>query len=144
MGAETCFAGGLWFLLCGSLRRLWERPSRVFCDVWFLVTFCLVSFSGCYFQFVFLQINVILETDTIIFGTQNLPFGRPGASTLAPWGIMERSRGTWGLKKGNLGAQAWLFIDFGLISGPHFESFSDSLDENMCFFQCLFPGHFFT
>ena len=91
----------------------------------------------------FIPTTVILETDTVTFGAQNLSFGRPGASTFAPWGTMGRSRGTWEHKKGDLGVQAWIFIDFGWISGPHFESFSGSLDQHLCFVSCLFPGHFF-
>ena len=95
------------------------------------------------FQIVFLQITLILETDIVTFGAQNYSFGMPGASTLAPWGTMGRSRGTWGLKKGDLGVQAWILIDLALISGPCFESFSRPLDQKWWFFSCLFPGHFF-
>ena len=85
------------------------------------------------FQIIFFQITLILETDIVTFGVQNQSFGMPGASTLAPWGTMGRSRGTWGLKKGDLGVQAWIFIDFELISGPHFERFSGTLDPNSIF-----------
>jgi hypothetical protein len=60
------------------------------------------------FQIIFFQITLILETDIGTFGAQNQSFGMPGASTLAPWGTMGRSRGTWGLKKGDLGVQAWM------------------------------------
>jgi hypothetical protein len=74
------------------------------------------------------QITLILETDIVTSGAQNQSFGMPGASTLAPWGTMGRSRGTWGPKKGDDGVQACVFIDFGLISGPHFDSFSGPLD----------------
>ena len=86
------------------------------------------------FKIIFFQITLILVTDIVIFGAQNQSFGMPGASTLAPWGTMGRSRGTWGLKKGDLGVQAWIFIDFELISGSHFESFSGPLDQNTLFF----------
>ena len=96
------------------------------------------------FQIIFFQITLISETDIVTFGAQNQSFGMPGASTLAPWGTMGRSRGTWGLKKGDLGVQAWISIDFGLISVPHFDSFSGPLDQNWCFFSCLFPGHIFS
>ena len=99
--------------------------------------------SGCWFPDHIFQITLILETDIVTFGAQNQSFGMLCASTLAPWGTMGRSRGTWGLKKGDLGVQAWIFIDFCLISGPHFESFSGPLDQNWCLFSCLFPGHFF-
>ena len=47
------------------------------------------------FHVTFLRIIVILEADTVMFDAQNLSFGRPAASTFAPWGTMGRSRGTW-------------------------------------------------
>ena len=43
-------------------------------------------------------------------------------------GALGRSRSTWEHKKGDLGVQALIFIDFELISGAHFESFSGPLD----------------
>jgi hypothetical protein len=52
-------------------------------------------------------------------------------------------QGDLGIHEGHLGVQAWIFIDFGWISGPHFESFSGTLDQNRYFFSCLFPGDFF-
>ena len=78
----------------------------------------------------------------VTFGTQNLSFGMPGASTLALWGTMGRSRGTWEQKKGDLGVQAWIFIDFEWISGLHFENFSGTLEENRCFFHACFQVTF--
>ena len=33
-------------------------------------------------------------------------------------------------------------MDFWWTSGPHFDSFSGTLNQNRCFFSCLFPGHF--
>jgi hypothetical protein len=76
----------------------------------------------------FLQLTLIWETDIVFFGAQNLAFGMPGASTLAPWKTMGRSRDTWEHKKGDVGVQAWIFIDFGQISESHFESFSSTLE----------------
>ena len=70
--------------------------------------------------------------DTVTFGARNLSFGRPGASTLAPWGTVGRSRYTWEHKKGDRS-----------ISGPHFGSFLGTLDKNRCLCSCLFPGHLF-
>ena len=81
------------------------------------------------FQVTFLQITMILETDTVTLGAEKLSFGMPGASILAPLGTMGRSRGTWEHKKGDLGVQAWVFIDFMSISGACFESFLGTLDE---------------
>ena len=90
----------------------------------------------------FIPITVILEMNLVIFCAQNLTFGRP----VAPWETMGRSRGTWEHKKGDLGIQALIFIDFGMISGPHFDSFSGTLDQNMCLchacFQVTFLNHF--
>ena len=57
--------------------------------------------SGCLFSDHFLPIAVILDTDTVIFGASNLSFG--DVSILAPWGSIERFRGTWEQKKGYLG-----------------------------------------
>ena len=75
---------------------------------------------------------------------QNLSFGRPGASSLAPWGTMGRSRGTWEDTEDTLGVQTLIFTDFEQISGPHFGiSFSGTLGQNSCLFSCLFPGLFF-
>ena len=77
------------------------------------------------------------------FWFPSLSFGKPGASTLAPWGTMGAIQGDLGIHEGHLGVQAWIFIDFGWISGPHFESFSGTLDQNRYLFSCLFPGDLF-
>ena len=53
------------------------------------------------------------SSDVVSFGAQNIPFGMPVASTLAPWGTIERSRGTSKHKKGDLEVQAWISVDFG-------------------------------
>ena len=59
-----------------------------------------------------------------------------------PGTILERSWDIGGHKEGACGVQAWIFIDFGWISGPHFDSFSGTLDQNRYLFSCLFPGDF--
>ena len=51
----------------------------------------------------------ILEMDAVSFGAPSLPRGRPGASTLAPWGTMGRSRDTREHRDGDLWAQASIF-----------------------------------
>ena len=84
------------------------NESGYFCFISLLKGVLARWFLDVSFQVTFLQITVILETDMVTFGSQNLSFGMPGASTLAPWGTMGRSRGTWGLKKGDLGVQAWM------------------------------------
>ena len=48
--------------------------------------------------------------------------GMLDAPTLAPWGTIGRSRGTWQHKKGYVGVQAWISVDFERISGYLFES----------------------
>ena len=47
-------------------------------------------------------------------------------------------QGDLGIHEGHLGVQAWIFIDFGWISGPHFESFSGTLDQNRYLFHACF------
>ena len=59
---------------------------------------------------------------------------RPGASNLA----LRKNPGTLGAQEGDLGVQAWAFIDLGLIVGANFESFSDTLDKHMCFVHACF------
>ena len=81
---------------------------------------------------------MILDTDLVSFGTQNLSFGRPGAPLWHPGGPWGDPGDTWEHKKGDLGIQACIFIDFGWISGPHFDSFSGTLDNNRCFFHACF------
>ena len=59
----------------------------------------------------FFQFTVIWGADLVSFGAQNVSFGMPFASTLAPCGIIERSRGTWEHKKGDFAVQAWITVD---------------------------------
>ena len=122
-------------LVCGCLVPVFFKVPLLKCVLarWFL---------DVGFQIIFFQITLILETDIVTFGVQNQSFGMLGASTLAPWGTMGRSRGTWGLRKRDFGVQAWIFIDFGSISGPHFGSFLGTLDKIKCLCSCLFPGLF--
>ena len=54
-------------------------------------------------------------------GWCHVSFGMPVAPTLAPWGTIERCRGTLVHKMGDVGIQAWISVDFGWVSGPHFE-----------------------
>ena len=60
-----------------------------------------------------LQFTVILGVDVVSFGARNVSFGMPVASAVGPSGAIERSRGTWDHKKGDLGVQAWISFDFG-------------------------------
>ena len=72
-----------------------------------------------------LQTLDIFEDVDCYFWCPNLSFGITG-----------RSRGAWEHKKGHLGMQALIFIDFERISGTHFESFSGTSAPNMCLFSC--------
>ena len=85
-----------------------------------------------------LQVTVISGASGVRFGAQNVVFGMLGSTTLAPWGTIERSRGTEEHKKGDVGIQAWISIEFGWISGPHVES-RWPLFNKMCIFchACL-------
>ena len=81
---------------------------------------------------------MICDPDPVTFGTQNLSFGRPGAPLWHPGGPWDDPGDTWEHKKGDLGIQACILIDFGWISGPHLESFSDTLSKNRCLFHVCF------
>ena len=86
-------------------------------DAWFLVILCLIPLLKCVLARLFLDINV-----RVTFLKHNYHFGhrygrfwcpepviwQAGCSSLAPWGTMGRSRGTWEQKKGDLGIQAWM------------------------------------
>ena len=50
------------------------------------------------------------------FWFPSLSFGKPDASTLAPWGTMGAIQGDLGIHEGHLGVQAWIFIDFGWMT----------------------------
>jgi hypothetical protein len=73
------------------------------------------------------QLLTFRETDIVIFGAKPVIW-QACCLTLASWGSLGRSRGTLEHKKGDLGVQAWVFIDFRSISGPCFESFLCTFD----------------
>ena len=58
---------------------------------------------------------MILGADVISFVAQNVSFGMLVASTLEPWGTIERFGGTWAHKRGDLGVP-------GLDDGKHSQS----------------------
>ena len=57
-------------------------------------------------------------------GSQNMLFGRPGASILAPWGTISapwgHPGGPWEQQEGHLGVSNLILNDLREISGPHF------------------------
>ena len=73
-----------------------------------------------------------------VVGAQSVSFVMLVAPTLPPCGIIERSWGTWDRKKGDLGVQAWISVDFGWIAGPHSESCSLMSEQHMCLSWLVF------
>ena len=75
-------------------------------------------------------------------------FGRPGASILAPLEVILASWGhpgrPWEQQEGHVGIQGRIFIDFGMILGPHFELFEDRGLEIWCCFRVRFHVPFDT
>ena len=61
------------------------------------------------------------------------------ATILSAWG---HPRGPWEQQEGHVGVRNKIFIDFGLIFGPHFDSFLGFDGLNSMFVLGLFPGHF--
>ena len=76
------------------------------------------------------------------FWCPKLSFGRPGGSIFAPWGTTLAPWGSLGQQKGHHGIQSLIFIDFRSISGPHFASFSGTLEQHWCFFLMFFSVFF--
>ena len=89
-----------------------------------------------------LQSTEILGAEVVSFLAQNVSFGMPGASTSAPWGTIERSRGTSEHKTGDLGVQVWISVDLWGISGPHFESFRPPPEQQMFFVMRVHRSRF--
>ena len=58
---------------------------------------------------------------------------------LSAWG---HPRGPWEQQEGHVGVRNKIFIDFGLIFRPHFESFLGFDGLNSMFILGLFPGDF--
>ena len=80
------------------------------------------------FFIVFPVTAVTLDTNFTILGVQNLSFGHPG--------------GPWEQQEGHVGVRSKIFNDFGLILGPHFESFLSSDGLNSVFFGACFQVTF--
>ena len=84
-----------------------------------------------------------MGTESVKFGVQNVSFGMLVAPNLAPWGPSSDAEGLGSTRKEILGAQAWICIDFGRISGPPFGRFWQTLAQQLCFLACVFAGHVF-
>ena len=100
-----------------------------------LIRWCLdaVSISGV------LQFIVAVGANVLSFGVQTFFFCILVASTLAPLGTIERFRETLEHKKGDLGVQAWISVDFGWILEPHLESSWPLLEQTNVFFAMRVP-----
>ena len=85
--------------------------------------------------------TVISGADGVSLSAQIVSFDMPVAPTSAPLGTIGRFSGTWEHKKGDSGIQAWISVDFGSISGPHFGSVWRTLEQHASCLSCLFPGH---
>ena len=128
-----------------------DYRSHVGCRNLFCCRLVVFSLLKCVLARSFLDVNfqVTFLTNNYDFGYGSGHFWYPKSviwqawcSTLAPWWTRGRSRGTWEQKKGDLGIQAWIFIDFGWISGPLFASFLGTLDQNECFCNACFQVTF--
>ena len=84
---------------------------------------------------------MIWGADVVSFGVQNVSSSMPVASTLAPWGIFERSRGIWEHKNGDI--QAWISVDLGRIWGLHVMICWQPLEQHVCLCARLFPDDVF-
>ena len=129
-----------------------DYRSHVGCRNLFCCRLVVFSLLKCVLARSFLDVNfqVTFLTNNYDFGHGSGHFWYPKpviwqawCSTLAPWGTMGRSRGHLGAQERRPCDPGLHFIDFGWISGPHFDSFSDTVGTNRRLFSCLFPGSFF-
>ena len=78
------------------------------------------------FSIIAVALDTDIYTDIVILGFHNLSSGKPGASTLPPWGPFCQSGDALGdhgsSRKDTQGSGTILFSDFGVILGSHFES----------------------
>ena len=100
-----------WILRLRPCRRpLYSGLLFVGCVFRSSAEICVVS--GCSFAVTCFTNHGDFGTDVVSFGSQKMLFGMLVASNLAPWGTIERFRGTWEHKKGDLGVP-------GLDDGKH-------------------------
>ena len=74
-------------------------------------------------QVFFVQFMVNWDADVVKFGAQNILFSILVSSNLTPWGPSSDAGGLGSTRMETLGVHAWIFIDFGRISGPPFGRF---------------------
>ena len=94
----------------------------------------------------FFQLQLSLWTRILLFWVSQTyylvwllaPFYDPG-TILSAWG---HPRGPWEQQEGHVGVRSKIFSDFGLILGPHFESFLSSDGLNSVFFGACFQVTF--
>ena len=81
--------------------------------------------------------------DVGTFDAQNVLFSMLVASNLAPGGPSSDAGGLGSTRMETLGFQAWIFIDFGWISGLPFERFWPTLEQQLGFLAYVFAGDVF-
>ena len=96
--------------------------------------------TGCSFDVTFFTIHCDLGRGCCQL---NMSFGMLAASTLPPWGTIERSRGTSDHKSRDLGVQAWISADFGWIARSHFQRVLTTFGTDKVFLLCVCTGHVF-
>ena len=93
----------------------------------------------------FLSFAVPSDMDIAISVVERLSFGRPGASTLGPWGLIWQLGDTLG-DHGSSRKDKWgpdqICNDFGMILSPNLQAFWVQICYIVCFCSGLFPGHF--
>ena len=102
---------------------------------------CVVS--GCSFAVTCFTNHGDLGTDDVSFGGQNVLFGMLVASSLAPWGTIERFRRTWEHKKGDLGVPGLDFCRFWGDFGAAIQAFLANFRTTIVFFgMCVCRSRF--
>ena len=90
--------------------------------------------AGCSFDVTRFTIRSDSGADVVSFGAQNMSFAMLVAPNLAPWRTIERFRGTWEHKKGDLGVLGLDFYLFGEDFGTGIWDFSANFKTEIVFF----------
>ena len=113
--------------------------SWFFYEMWRQVGFWRSVFVAFFF------LAVTLDMDTAILGTQNLAYGRPGPSTLAPSGHFEpgETLGDHGSSRKDMcGSGTRLLMILGRFRDPILKAFRVQMGYVLCFCPGLSPGFF--
>ena len=135
----------MWWWLCCAI---WVYWLLVVLGVVVSCEMCGSKLASGGWLLLFFQLQLPLWTRILLFWVSQtfylvcllIPFSDPG-TILSAWG---HPRGPWEQQGGHMGVRNKIFSDFGLIFGPHFESFLNSAGLNSVFVKLVSRSLFAT